>query len=90
MLTMLPDPSYLMIADVNNVCPPNPLPCYRSTLLHTAAMHSRTDCIPLLLSEGVDVTALDSKGRSALQLACLYSDKDTVQLLFDSGGWIDS
>jgi hypothetical protein len=35
------------------------------------------------------VTALDSKGRSALQLACLYCDGDTVTLLFASGGWID-
>jgi hypothetical protein len=53
-------------------------------------MHNRADCIPLLLSEGVDVTAVDSEGRSALQLACLYSDTDTVQLLLSSGGWIDS
>eukprot|EP00953_Heterococcus_sp_UTEX-ZZ885_P000367 730-Heterococcus_DN1.PRE.3 len=62
----------------------------RSTLLHIAARHDRPDCIPLLLNRGVDVTALDSEGRSALQLACLYSNTKTVQLLFDSGGWIDS
>jgi ankyrin repeat protein len=63
---------------------------YRSTLLHIAARYDRPDCIPLLLNRGVDVTALDSEGRSALQLACLYSNTKTVQLLADSGGWIDS
>jgi Ankyrin repeats (many copies) len=36
------------------------------------------------------VKALDSEGRSALQLAGLYCDCDTVQLLFDSGGWIET
>jgi Ankyrin repeats (many copies) len=36
------------------------------------------------------VKALNSEGRSALQLACLYCDCDTVQLLFDSGGWIET
>jgi ankyrin repeat protein len=66
---------------------PNP---YRSTLLHTAAMHSRTDCIPQLLSKSVNATALDSQGTSSLRLACLYSDFETIQLLFDSGGWLDS
>jgi ankyrin repeat protein len=52
-------------------------------------MYNRSDCIPLLLANGVSVTALDSQGRSALQLACLYSDCDTVTLLFDQGGWLD-
>jgi ankyrin repeat protein len=58
--------------------------------LHTAAMHSRIDCTPLLIADGISIAALDSEGRSALQLAFLYSDYDTVALLFDSGGWIDS
>jgi ankyrin repeat protein len=62
----------------------------RSTLLHTAARHNRSDCVQQLLSKGVDVTALDSKDRSALQLACLYCDSDTVTLLFDTGGWVDN
>jgi ankyrin repeat protein len=53
-------------------------------------MHNRADCIPLLVSKGVSIAALDAQGRSALQLACLYSDCDTVALLFDSGGWLDS
>jgi Ankyrin repeats (many copies) len=35
------------------------------------------------------VLALDAQGASALQLACLYSDTDTVQLLLDSGAWLD-
>eukprot|EP00953_Heterococcus_sp_UTEX-ZZ885_P000366 730-Heterococcus_DN1.PRE.2 len=43
-----------------------------------------------LLSKGVEVKPLDSEGRSALQLACLYCDCDTVHLLFDSGGWIET
>jgi ankyrin repeat protein len=63
---------------------------YRQTLLHTAAMHNRADCIPLLLAKGVSPTALDSEGRSALQLACLHSDTDTVQLLLNSGAWLAS
>jgi Ankyrin repeats (3 copies)/Ankyrin repeats (many copies) len=63
---------------------------YRQTLLHTAAMHNRADCIPLLLAKGVSPTALDTEGRSALQLACLYSDTDTVQLLLSSGAWLSS
>jgi Ankyrin repeats (many copies) len=53
-------------------------------------MHSSADCIPLLITKGVSITALDLQGRSALQLACLCSDCNTVALLFDSGGWIDS
>jgi ankyrin repeat protein len=59
-------------------------------MLHTAAMHNRADCIPLLVSKGVIATAVDAEGRSALQLACLYSDAATVQALVDSGGWLDS
>jgi Ankyrin repeats (many copies) len=35
------------------------------------------------------VLALNAQGASALQLACLYSDTDTVQLLFDKGAWLD-
>jgi ankyrin repeat protein len=65
------------------------LDLHRSTLLHTAAMYNRSDCIPLLLANGVSITTFDSQGRSALQLACLYSDCDTVTLLFDTGGWLD-
>jgi Ankyrin repeats (many copies) len=52
-------------------------------------MYNRSDCIPFLLANGISITALDSQGRSALQLACLYSDCDTVRLLFDQGGWLD-
>jgi Ankyrin repeats (3 copies)/Ankyrin repeats (many copies) len=63
---------------------------HRQTLLHTAAMHNRADCIPLLLAKGVSPTALDAEGRSALQLACLYSETDTVQLLLNSGAWLTS
>jgi Ankyrin repeats (many copies) len=62
----------------------------RYTLLHTAVMHQQTDCIPLVLSKGVSILALDAQGRSALQLACLCCDTATVQLLLDSGGWLDS
>jgi ankyrin repeat protein len=65
------------------------LDVHRSTLLHTAAMYNRSDCIPLLLADGINITAIDSQGRSALQLACLYSDCNTVTLLFDEGGWLD-
>jgi ankyrin repeat protein len=62
----------------------------RYTLLHTAVMHQQTDCIPLVLSKGVSILALDAQGRSALQLACLCCNTATVQLLLDSGGWLDS
>jgi ankyrin repeat protein len=62
----------------------------RYSLLHTAVMHQQTDCIPLVLSKGVSILALDAQGRSALQLACLCCDTATVQLLLDSGGWLDS
>jgi ankyrin repeat protein len=53
-------------------------------------VHNRADCIPLLLAKGVSPTALDAEGRSALQLACLYSDTDTVKLLLNSGAWLSS
>jgi ankyrin repeat protein len=62
----------------------------RYTLLHTAVMHQQTDCIPLVLSKGSNILALDAQGRSALQLACLCCNTATVQLLLDSGGWLDS
>eukprot|EP00953_Heterococcus_sp_UTEX-ZZ885_P025369 13788-Heterococcus_DN1.PRE.2 len=63
--------------------------CFRCTLLHTAAAQNRSECIPLLMEKGVDVTALDDSCKSALQLACQYTDKDTVQLLLDHGAWDD-
>jgi ankyrin repeat protein len=53
-------------------------------------MHQQTDCIPLVLSKGVSILALDAQGRSALQLTCLCCDTATVQLLLDSGGWLDN
>jgi Ankyrin repeats (many copies)/Ankyrin repeats (3 copies) len=59
-------------------------------MLHTAAMQNKADCVALLVAEGVSATALDAKGKSALQLACLHSNLDTVQALIDSGGWLDS
>jgi Ankyrin repeats (3 copies)/Ankyrin repeat len=62
---------------------------YRYTLLHAAARHNRADCIPLLIAKGVDVLALNAQSASALQLACLYSDTDIVQLLLDSGARLD-
>jgi Ankyrin repeats (many copies) len=58
-------------------------------MLHTAAMHNRADCIPLLLTKGASVTALDAQDRSPLLRACLHSNMDTVQALIDSGGWLD-
>jgi ankyrin repeat protein len=60
------------------------------TMLHTAAQHSRSDCIPLLLAAGVDVTALNAANEPALQLTCTYCDVETVQLLLDAGGWLTS
>jgi Ankyrin repeats (many copies) len=53
-------------------------------------MHQQTDCIPLVLAKGVSILALDAQGRSALQPACLCCNTATVQLLLDSGGWLDS
>jgi hypothetical protein len=56
-------------------------------MLHSAVT-SKSDSIPVLLANGVNVLALDSKGKSALQLACLYCVPDTVQLLLNSGAWL--
>jgi ankyrin repeat protein len=53
-------------------------------------MHQQTGCIPLILSKGVSVLALDAQGRSALQLACLCCTTATVQQLLDDGSWLDS
>eukprot|EP00953_Heterococcus_sp_UTEX-ZZ885_P013018 7441-Heterococcus_DN1.PRE.2 len=58
------------------------------TLLHTAALHSRADCIPLLLAARLQPAALNSAGQSALQLACVHCDVTTVQLLIEAGGWV--
>jgi ankyrin repeat protein len=58
------------------------------TMLHTAARHSRSDCVPLLLAAGVDVTALNGAQCTALELACEQRDVLTVQLLLDAGGWL--
>jgi Ankyrin repeats (many copies) len=58
-------------------------------MLHSA-VSTKSDSIPVLLAKGVNVVALDSKGRSALQLAYLYCDADTVQLLLNSGAWLHS
>jgi Ankyrin repeat len=58
-------------------------------MLHSAVT-TKSDSIPVLLAKGVNVVALDSKGRSALQLACLYCDADTVQLLLNGGTWLHS
>jgi Ankyrin repeats (many copies) len=58
------------------------------TLLHTAALHSRADCISLLLAARLQPTALNSAGQSALQLACVHCDVMTVQLLIEAGGWV--
>jgi ankyrin repeat protein len=57
-------------------------------MLHTAAKHSRSDCVPLLLAAGVDVTALNGTRCTALELACEQRDVLTVQLLLDAGGWL--
>jgi hypothetical protein len=59
------------------------------SILQTA-VSSQFDSIPVLLAKGVHVIALVSKGRSALQLACLYCDAGTVQLLLNSGAWLRS
>jgi Ankyrin repeats (many copies) len=59
-----------------------------STLLHSAAQHSRSDCIPLLLAAGVDPTAVITKNSyTALRQACNDCDFTTVQLLVQAGGW---
>eukprot|EP00953_Heterococcus_sp_UTEX-ZZ885_P017904 10014-Heterococcus_DN1.PRE.3 len=65
---------------------------YDCTAQQTSALaqQNKTDCVVLLVAEGVSATALDAKGRSALQLACLNSGTDTVQAVIDSGGWLDS
>jgi ankyrin repeat protein len=61
-------------------------------MLHAAALHSRDDCVKLLLAKGVSAVALDAQGRSALQLACLddnyYSQVPTVSTLLTNGGWL--
>jgi ankyrin repeat protein len=58
------------------------------SLLHTAALNSRPDCIPLPLAAGADVTAVTTAGCSVLQLACVKCDMPTVQLVLDAGGWL--
>jgi ankyrin repeat protein len=58
------------------------------SLLYIAALRSRSDCIPLLLAAGADVTALTTIGYSVLQLACVQCDMPTVQLLLDAGAWL--
>jgi hypothetical protein len=52
-----------------------------------SAMFSKSDSIPVLLANCVNVASLDSTCRSELQLAC---DADAVQLLLISGAWLHS
>jgi ankyrin repeat protein len=57
------------------------------TLLHTAALHSRVDCIPLLLAAGVQPAAVNRAHHTALAYACEDSNTAAVQLLLEAGGW---
>jgi Ankyrin repeats (many copies) len=60
-----------------------------STLLHTAAHYSRSDCIPLLLAAGVDATAVSTDSlQTALLQACAKCDLLTVQLLLQARAWL--
>jgi Ankyrin repeats (3 copies) len=62
-------------------------PAASGTLLHTAALYSRTDCIPLLLAAGVDATSVSAEHTTALSQACFRCDVATVKLLLEAGGW---
>lgn len=51
------------------------------TALHRAAWRNSTDAISLLLRHGADVNIKDKKGRTPVEWARLYNQKEAEDLL---------
>jgi ankyrin repeat protein len=66
----------------------DPAPSRGTLLLHTAVLYSRADCTSLLLSAGVDATALSAEHTAALSQACLPLRWFCQKLLLQAGGWV--
>lgn len=58
---------------------------FDNSLLHTAAGRGDTAMCQLLLSEGLDIDAVNAKGQTPLHLAIKYAQIEVVQLLLEHG-----
>ena len=56
------------------------------TALHEACIHSRLECVRVLLEAGSDPNALKRADWTPLMLACTRDNLDIVKLLVESGG----
>lgn len=69
------------------------------SLLHSAAMHGRLNCIELLVQRGADLNAQDSHGQTPLFVAARHGHEDAVKFfssvgadssICDRSGWTPS
>jgi len=58
---------------------------YQRTLLHQAAEDNEEEFIKVLLSDGVEVDALDADQRTPLHLACWWGRTEAIDLLHSAG-----
>jgi ankyrin repeat protein len=54
-----------------------------ATPLHAAALGGHSECVRELISAGVDVSSLNLKGKTALQVAEESKNHDVANLLFE-------
>jgi ankyrin repeat protein len=62
---------------------------YRQLSLHDASAYCSPEVVAALVSDGVDVDARDSHGRTALMYAAAFGNIGTAAALLDSGADID-
>lgn len=72
-------------ADVNAICDE-----YNCLLLTCAVAHGNREIISFLLAVGANIDAIDEYSGTALQLAVLREDVETVQILIDAGADIEA
>ncbi|MDB4703047.1 ankyrin repeat domain-containing protein [bacterium] len=58
--------------------------------IHQAAMSGNTEAVKQHLTEGVDVNAKDSVGRTPLHEAATYGDEEIVELLIANGADVNA